>query len=834
VIGPFFRFIRRDVQFYPLLWVLSVAGVAIGVSGWVAMNLATRRATRALETSVRATLGNATHVIEDRTGAFSEDRYLELARRYSVTMTPVLTGSARVRGTDGASGPPRAVRLVGVDPISHAPIRPLDPGGDRDLPLETLLAGQRIVLLSRALRDAVGDEETVELYMGGQTRTYRVGGYVETPGSAVAYVDIGRAQADLGRSGRISRILLRQDGDLPPIEQHLEDTQTLRTTGARSRSVLSLVSAFRWNVRALAFLSLFVGAFLVYCSMVLYQSRQEKTFSLLRTLGMTSSELVRLSVLAVALLCSTGTIIGLVSGLGLGTMLEEGIRGTIDQLYVDVYANPRGGVLWTLGIGFLLGMAVSMAGGVEPIWRNSRIPPRSWEQKRSAGGRGRGWIWGPGAVVCGVLAWGLVAATESSLLAGFGACFFVALAGAFLAVGCIRAGASLVRGSVLLRMAVRNLNHHGRRTSVMAATLTVAFSMVLAVSLMVGSFRRTVDRWVDSVVRGDFYVRTEPPTFKGRGPAFTDGAMERLQETPGVEKVATLARKTVYTPDHRPISIRGIESAYWRDHASNLFQFRETDEAPWTAVAEGAVFLSEPGAYRMNLSVGDRISLPLPDGTETTLRIAGVFNDYSTEWAILYMDLDRMRSLYPGVEVRDAAVFLTGEADRSRVRRRLESIVTDHGYYLQSGVRMRRQAMERFDRTFAVTDVMNVISSLVAMTGLIVMLIALYRTRRREMGLLRASGMYRRQVGILFGLEAGVLALYTAAVSVPTGYVLSYLLIHVVNRRSFGWLIEFHGSGSALVQVLGLIALSTGVALLIPLWKIARQRLPDLLREGGE
>ncbi|MFB6345617.1 MAG: FtsX-like permease family protein [bacterium] len=814
----FLRLIRRDIQFHPWLWIFSILGVAIGVAGWVGMDYATNRAVDSLQSSLRSTLGNATHLIEDRTGSLDEGRYLKLARQTSITMTPVIEDAARIRQS-GKQGT-RTVKVVGIDPITYPAIGAYETS-ESPLPVGKMISGRRLLILPRTLRSMFSPGETISMYIGGSYRKYQVAGFVDSRGEDVVYMDIGRAQADLGRPGELSRILIRHDQKPEWIKEELQSNEVIRPVGQQTRSVRSLITAFQWNLKALAFLSLFVGAFLVYCSMVLYKTRQRRMLSLLRTLGVSSGEVLLLSLLSVATLGLAGTIIGLGLGLTLGGLLSEGVLRTVNRLYVPLYAQSGGGVWWTLGTGFLFGGGISVFGGLEPILRNWSVPPREWVRTKHGSYKNRT-FWKPAglAVLFIVLAWLLIFYTSRSLIAGFTACFFVALAGAGFGIFVMMCSSKLELGSLWGRMSRRNLALYGRRTGVVLATLVIAFSMVLSVMLMVGSFRSTVRDWVHSVVRADFYVRSEPVRYEGAGRRLNSRALQSIKTITGVKDVVKLARKTVYTRNNKPIEIRGIETNFWNQRRDSLFQFNDSVNSPWDRLQEGALLLSEPGAYRLNKSAGDRLNLPVQSGNTISPKIVGVFNDYSTEWAIVYMDYQQMKSIYPDASVRDAAIFVQSGRDPRKVGKRVRKVSDKFGYYYQPGWELRRRAMENFERTFSVTEVMNVIASIVAAIGLIVTFVALYKTREYEFGQLRATGCTREQVGGLLGWESFHLILYTLIASLPTGYLLSYLLIYVINRRSFGWLIEFSPGFQSVGMILIMVFVSGTVALVFPLYKL--------------
>ncbi len=823
------KLLFRDLRFHPWIWGLSILGVAIGVSGWVGMQLATERASSAFRRSFGATVGEATHVVEDPSGALSETTYFRLARRTDWRMTPLLVEHAR-RSSPGRE---MLVRVVGVDPVTYSTVQSFGEGeGGPYLPVGPFVSGRPVVAVSEGFQPGLSAGDTLTLVVDGSAISYRVGVLLPDKkiGSHTVYMDLGRVQEDFGRRGQLTRILLRTPEDPSGTGSLLGPSLQVKSVGTSTRAVRSLIDSFRLNLRALALMALFVGAFLVYTSMSLYSDRQRRTFSLLRTLGMTGGDILFLAAGGIVVLGGTGTVMGLLLGTGLGQPVGDLITGTVDRLYVTLYHGGSAVDGWVYVTGLFMGGVVSLVGGFGPLLRNRNVPPRAWSRTEPEPDRKRDlYLYGGGGLLALIGALCLVRFTERSVVAGFAACFLVSLGGAIGSVLLVPAAARLSPPGLWDRFALRNLNRHRRRIRLVLASLVVAFSLVLAVSIMVSSFRTTVEQWVQQLFRADFYVKVAPESVIEAAPPLERRFLEEAGSIPGVDRVGTLARHRVLIGPDRPVTLRGIDPATWE--TSSPFRFRRVLSEPWDRFREGAVFLSQPGAYRLGVRAGDQLPMPGPSGGTVPVRVAGVFNDYTTFWALVYMDQDRLRAWYPEATVRDAAVFLGSGADADRVEQSLERLAERYGYVLRANRRLRREALENFDRTFAVTGVMQGVAGVVAVVGLVVMLMSFHRSRRRLFGLLSATGATRSQVARLVCEEGLILGILAFLGSIPTGILLGYLLIYVVNRRSFGWLIRFDVNPVELAWLGGLIGGSVLLSLVVPVIQIYRDELPDLLRE---
>ena len=128
---------------------------------------------------------------------------------------------------------------------------------------------------------------------------------------------------------------------------------------------------------------------------------------------------------------------------------------------------------------------------------------------------------------------------------------------------------------------------------------------------------------------------------------------------------------------------------------------------------------------------------------------------------------------------------------------------------IRSNRALRAASLEIFDRTFAITAVLRVLATVVAVIGILSALMALQLERARELGVLRAQGLTPGEVWRLILTETGLLGAIAGVLAVPVGIGLALVLIHVINRRAFGWSIETTViSADVLLQAVGLAVLA--------------------------
>jgi putative ABC transport system permease protein len=173
----------------------------------------------------------------------------------------------------------------------------------------------------------------------------------------------------------------------------------------------------------------------------------------------------------------------------------------------------------------------------------------------------------------------------------------------------------------------------------------------------------------------------------------------------------------------------------------------------------------------------------------------------------------------PGVDVDDLA---------ARLRR---AAGAEQELFVRTNRALREASLTVFDRTFAVTVVLRWVATAVATVGVLGALTALGLERGREMAVLRAQGVTRREVWALLTAQSGLMGLIAGLLALPVGLALALVLVRVVNRRSFGWTLPLEVSPAVLAQAVALAVGAALLAALYPAWRIARMPLPSALRD---
>lgn len=841
----------RHLARHPWQLALAVVGVAIGVAVVVGVDLASESARRAFRLSTEATSGRATHQVTGGTAGLDERVYSLLRLAGGVRAAAPVVELVATLPTSGD----RAVRLLGIDPFAEGALRPwLASGSGGPLALAQLVGEPGAALLgaetAAELGVAPGDRFPVR--SGGRTGELRLAGLLAPDAASRAALsnllvaDVATAQELAGTAGLLTRIdLLLPEGVEGEREAArlaaLLATRTgvparLEPAASRPAVLDQMTRAFRLNLAALSLLALLCGAFLIYNTMRFAVLQRRELLGRLRALGVRRGELVGMVLGEAAAVALAGTALGLAAGVALGRGIVRLVLRTVEDLYFTLTVAEFAISPLPLAKGALLGIVATLAAAYLPARAAAAVPPRATWTRSTLEEATRRRI--PRLALAGLAA-GLVGALtlalpSRSLPLAFAGLFLVLAAGALLvppALLVLLAGLDRLlapRSGILARLAVRSVAAALSRTGVAVAALSLAVAVTVGADLMVGSFRGAVVAWLDRALAADLYLTPEGSGRERTGEV--DPALAaRLSALPGVAAAHRLT--TVETPAAG--STVQVVALDLDGRLRDSFRFTAGDPATaWRAVESGTGALAgEPLAARLGLAVGDALRLGTDHG-EREIRIAGVVRDYGSERGSLLLARPAFEALWEERRISGLGLVAAPGADLATLAARVRAEAAgERALLVQSQRELRDASLAIFDRTFLVTGVLRLLTLAVAVVGVLSALLALALERGRELAVLRANGLTPRQLWRLVTLETGLVGGAAGLLAMPLGVLLAAVMVHVINRRSFGWSMELLLPAGPLLE--GWVAATAAALLagLYPAWRMARTSPAVALRE---
>ena len=842
MIRYFFKSIAAHFRSGRALFLLTVFGVALGVASVLSIQIINANALGAFEGSVKAISGEADFSVYPRAGTLSEATYVDVISERGVAAAwPVFRVDVALDDAEEVY-----LEVVGLDLFSPvripweaapAPERSYDPIHAPGWVAVSPVLAERFGWQKGSLLDVSSGSRRVSLQVGALVDFQRI-----TPlaNHRMVVMDIAQAQHLFGQRGQLHQIDIRlaDDADFTAVKDRLQDRLGpaihLRTPEQREQEAAGLLEAFRLNLTALSLISLFVGGFLVYTSTQASLVRRRNEFGLLRSIGATRGQMLGVVLAEVVLLGLIGVFIGLPLGYIVAGYNVEFVSKTLTNLYLLEEIERLTFPVGLFAMSAFIGIGGAMAGALLPALDMSRRDTRSLLSAYTLHEKTARWavpLFAAGCAVIGLSVAGYFLAMRDWRPGGFvvGVALLVGLP--LLAPGIVQtATRSIHPGRFGLLYGIKALGLRLQATSFAVAALAVAVCMLIGITLMIGSFRRTVEIWVGSTLRADVYVTTDSWR-RARQMATLDASLiDELRDHPGVEAIDRLRQFFVYSGDRR-ISLVGIDMSVSARHARFELLEGELGEALARCRDEEAVIISEPLARKAGLSLGDDLRIQGPRGV-LALPVVGISYDYSDEAGGAAMDLDTMEKLYGPGPINNVALYLDPGVDAQGTIDTLRARHADRPLLIRSNADLRKEIFLIFDQTFAVTRLLQLMSLLIAACGITLTLIVLARERISELALYRALGATRRQIfGVFLGKGLGI-ALFGLGLGVFGGFALAMILIYLINRAYFGWTIAVHWPWSALIwQVLTILVVAV-LASVYPALRASRTPAGELTREN--
>ena len=821
------------------LYLLTVLGVALGVAAVLSIQIINRNAIAAFAGSVKAVSGEADLSVLGYTPSFPEYLYPRVLSTPGVQAAwPLWRAAVVVSGADNVM-----LDLIGVDFFTPVDIpwqgEPTDPaialGQPGWVALTPLLAAQ--------MGWRVGDAFTVS--WGSRRVRLTVGALVDfqtlnpLASPRLAVMDIAQAQSLFGDAGAIHQIdvKLADGADTAATQTSLQEGlgQGVRvvTPEQRETQAKGLLAAFQLNLTALSLISLFVGVFLVYSSTQAALVRRREELGLLRSLGATRRQVFGLIITEVGLLGGLGAALGLPLGYGVAQANVRVVSATLSNLYLLEEIARLEMTTWLYVLGIAIGVGGAVVGALLPALdvarRDTRALLSAFTLHETVGSLApRLFALGAALPLTAAVWYGLHGRHWQH--AGFVLAVVLLLTLPLLTPLLVRELCARVRVRGFgLGYSLKGLGVRLQTTSVAVASLAVAVSMLIGITLMIGSFRQTLNVWIGTSIQADVYIA--PASWRGTG---SDGGLEphvmaTIMSHPAVRAVDRLRRFHGFTGAKR-IIISGVEMGL-RQGLSRFPFLPGALPNPYDAVRErDGLFIGETLARKAGVWVGDALPIHTPGG-ERDFPIVAVYYDYSAGDGAVAMDLRTMEQAFGPGPVGSTALYLDPGADTADVVAELQAALPESPLEMRSNRRLRDEVLAIFDQTFAITRLLQFMSLLTAVCGITLMLLVLAREQVSELALCRSLGARGRQLFGVFvgkGLSMGVMGL---ALGSGGGVLLAGLLIYVINRAYFGWTIQPYVDWGLIGQQAATILGAAVVASLYPAFRARQTSAAALSRE---
>jgi putative ABC transport system permease protein len=800
---------------HPVRLLLALCAIALGIALGFGIHLINAAAFNEFSSAARSLSGSADLHIRARSALFPESVYLSLAQMPDVAVaSPVLEIEALV---PGKSSP---LKILGLDSFQAANITPdLLALPDERQPFSGLMADT--LFLSPAamqwLNVKIGDEIT--LRSSTTLLHLQVAGVLQfaRAGQRLAVMDIAGAQWHFGKVGQLSRIDIKlapgvaADGWTNRVLAQLGDTLVAVAANDQEQRTASLSRAYRVNLNVLAMVALFTGAFLVFSTQALSVLRRRSQFALCRVIGMTQTQLMRQILLEGCVIGVLGSLLGLALGTLMASTALSLLGGDLGGGYFpgvqpQLEFDGLAAFLFLMG-----GVIVALLGTLAPAIEATRAHPaaslKAGSEDQALLSLNKPWL-----ALLSILVGALL--TQAPPISNLPLAAYLAIV--FLLIGSIALMPQLAATvfkflarrwiGVMTGLALTRLANAPSQASIALSGVLVSFSLMVAMAIMVSSFRTSVDTWLQQLLSADMYVRTMSG---GEQSVLQVHEQEKISSLPNLSRTEKTRHFSLLLDPTKP-AVAVIARSINQQSIERSLPLIE----PALSDIQYPIWISEAMVDLYGWKKAQVIQLPL-DGKLNTFTVAGVWRDYARQSGSIQMRLDDYQNLTGDMTINDMSLWIASSSNANEVRKQLQALSFSTSLEFAEPGEIQQISMKIFDRSFAITYVLEAVAIIIGLFGVAASFSSQTLARAKEFGMLRHLGVTRQQILLLLAGEGALLTTMAILVGSLLGLCISLILIFIVNPQSFHWTMQLHIPWNLLLTTASILFISAALTALI-------------------
>jgi putative ABC transport system permease protein len=702
-------------------------------------------------------------------------------------------------------------------------------------------AGPREATIDQAAADRadlkLGDQ--IQLVGNGPAVPFRLVGITKLGGSSfggtsVAQVTLPVAQKITGKKGEFDQISIAAESGVS--SEELRDRvaevvpSTLRVETAQenadrnSSEIKDSLQFLTIALLAFAAIALFVGSFVIFNVFSITVAQRTREFGMLRTLGASRRQILRSVLIESFLIGLVGSVFGIVVGYG----LAAGLSAVLKAVGAELPANSLVVESRTIIVSLIIGVGVTMVSSFIPAIRSTRVPPiAALSENLVLGGKNRIVIRTVIAVVLGAIGLLLIALTliggkdggsGAAQIGGGAVCVLIAIsifAPKLVTPAARVLGAPIEKmGGLTGRLARENAQRNPSRTAVTAAALMIGLALISFVTVFASGLSSSVNKVIEDQLPGEITLQS-----KGGILPFPAGAITEVQKVDGVE-AASGVRYVSAKLDGDTVSISSVEPS----QITKVFtiEWKDGSDSDLTGLTDRQIVIGDSAADEAGAKVGDTVTLTSQKGRKLKFEVSGIMKTDSI--ALAGDGIITQNAIARDFNQRSDAVGLIKldpGANLDQTQTAIEDTLEAKNFptvdVLNQG-ELKEQQKSQINGLLAMIYVLLALAVVVSLVGIVVTLILSIYERTRELGMLRAVGMSRRQVKRMVRYEAVITAVIGAVSGLIVGVIFAFLIGIPLSGDGF----ELSYPIGTLVIILILTALAGVIAAIYPARKAAK------------
>lgn len=836
------------VRKHKLRWLLTIAGIVIGVAVFVGMHTANQSVLRAFHQTIDRIAGSTQLQVSAGEAGFPEEA-LEIVQNSADVRVAVPVIEASVN--TGLAGQGNLL-LLGVDMTGDRSLRDYDLENNNDDAIEdplVFLAQPDSLLITKSFSEQnglkIGAKLPMDTMAGKREFTVRgimkSGGLASAFGGNLAIMDIYAAQKMLGRGRRFDRIdiAVREGVDVDEARRNLQKAlgsgYLVESPSARGQQFESTAQIYSLVSSVTSMFALFVGMFLIYNTFEIAVSQRRNEIGILRALGATQRQ-IRVLFLGESVLAG---FVGSLLGIFFGLLMARGIAAYVGAMLSEVYgvaqnvdevsASPM-----LLGGALFVGTLTSILAAIVPARDASRVDPVKALQKgrQQLIGAGENRARRIGAILLAAAAVGCMSLSRYRPMFYLGyllavmAAVLIAPTACNLITRALRPLLKFIR-PVEGALAADSLIQAPRRTSGTVTALMLSLALVIALGGIAKSSYRSIQDWLVVALNPDLFVTTSE-SLTSRSFVFTEEIGLGIRTIPEVDTVQ-MVRTVRVNVRNTPVMLvsTDIASISRKIH----LQPREGDpKTLYTDAAQGkGVIVSDNFALLRGFRLGDTLELPAPDGP-LPMRILGIVTDYSDQQGSILLDRSVYKQHWKDSTVNVFRIYLRNKSDEPVVRRRIQEMYGGQTrLFVFTNQDLRAYILRLTDQWFSLTYVQIAVAVLVAILGIVNTLTVSISDRKRELGVLQAVGGLRSQIRGTIWIEALAIGVTGLIMGLIVGAVQLYYTLEISRTDVAGLRLEYEYPVAIAAALLPVILGAAWISALGPAEAAVRGSLVEAL-----
>jgi putative ABC transport system permease protein len=802
----------REEKFFTFL---SVTGIALGIGLFWGVKIASDRAVDSFEAHIQGLNPGVNYEVVNPWGIDFDEGLYKQVRTVEEESFPVI----RANGYLPRLG--EAVEINGIYTVKG--LRFLESSKNIRYDFENFFRKLNGVLITKKFADrhriVSGDLLRASVY--DREYALHVVDILDAPTVPphMLFMDIGNYQEYFGKSGLLTKIDLSTDEKTARrIQEALPSHLLIEDKTEVMDRRKSLVASFRYNLQFVTLLAVLVGVFLLYNTIFISVIKRRTEIGILRGLGMGKKTVVVVFTIQGLILGFAGSVIGIFLGQAFTYFSIMAVQKTISAIYSTVSVSDfmisAGDALKAI----MLGLFVSLIASVIPAAEAAKVKPNESSREGSLERKLRSYhkalsILGPLCIVSGglfALIDYLYTPYDFPYLAYVGILLFI--------LGCTLI--SPVYLSLVLKILKKPVNRLfkalGKITvgDIEGSLVAISSALIIALLPSIYSLKRSFTEWLDQFIIADVYIKPASCTSNYCFQPLSDEVVKTVASFPEVEDMGRFRALPVDVFGQKVIAGFG-DSAIWRKHGKKETFSSDGEERPATEMRKTAS-ISDYLKVKYHLQIGDEIEIGTPEGkVKFFVRYSSI--SYSTTSGFIYLDRHWLREFWGLDDATQISLYLREGVDVEQFMAKLKrELPNEYALEMTNNRELRENSLAIFDKSFALTYAIEVIAIVISLIGVLNMLLILVLEKKREISIIRYLGGSWDQIRKIIILSAGIVAVGGLLLGTFMGPVIGMVIIHVINKISFGWEVSFRAPYLYLFILMVLLFITTLTAGIIP------------------